>query len=1681
MLPSRFKTRPNSLLKLSAMSLVVATLSGCGEDAKDCGGFWDKTFGREECVVALPVAAAVPQLPLGANIVQNTFKVATEAQQVFAGQTVEVTSFVDSSASLNGQIKTDAQADIISVMRGEEILLMQPVFDGKPQTAEVSFESTALALVLMAPKFSGSTVDVRKAAVSKIMQHQKFAALVKQVKEAVSSGLYEPMSVMNSASMYDTAGEIADSISLSELLASVNSVSTTQKIAQTAISSMDKVSNLFVQPAYASNTVFNGEQYMEAALQKDKERSTIHQIKFSNKSMVAYFAYNANDTSQSYMVDGAGQAIEFSKFSDIVAAAKQKDGFQATSLAVVRNVVSLSKKSTAIDLNTGIAPSYDPSKSYQINLVGGSNLFIVKDNEDIVDGMLRRFDFGSPEGAANWYNLVNGVGIFAGVLSAAPRELMTTKEIKRFQKFADKLKAVKAGAKDAAMITDILSAQCTATYNALYEVYKVDPERQAKLSKDLCVFLDTANKVTKTLSKVIGVKPADDITKGTWRTKWMSAFYGLATGRKFNEDYTFLKNGVFTEDDTKAIAVLIAKNMTVENELKLANATENAIKSLQFDNGLTLDDAIEKVKLLSVFADSAASDPGKMLYKLTVAGGSMLNDPDIQAAIKDAMTEAGTKAGGWLKKPETQDAIYEKFLVGVQKGAQLAISYQKSSLAFGARTALKKITYGIEIGNKLLPYAYDMLASPPEMSVNLVSGQIQKVQPHIPKMTIRVNGVEKYNLNARQLANNMDEPLEVKIGDKVVISYEANQIGVYSGKGNDLVSEANRSLFVDDIKYPTLVHSFQAYVLDTNKDEIPLRSSALCVRNKTLDIATLVYVDSNVTKQRVPATSCSGKTGDMSNDTAFLNTKNKTYSYDELPIELGGIDSLTNTASHVYYDVERTIQKDDSKLVVSFNNYMATSSDAIVVKLAQHLPATASISVAGVVDYVVTVGEKITATLADIVGEVSRVVWYIIDSSDTEVAKVERAIDEVFEYTFSNEGTYTIKAELQDETKFSVGKDSLTVKAIKADFTDAVLTNTIIPINTPVFIQITGTGLTPDTVFAVENAICNAPLVVPGRASIGRVCTVNKLGKLKVSLQPKAGVDEGGKVFYITAVAEKLVTGTFTVLAQAASEATMYGYDMPGYFAPPVDNESIMYYSTVLAYNGTSRRKMTCTFNTTGQTKTYRNYDLVDANGYSTDILPLLNGFPNMALLAKQGAEPQALLIGKSQTVTIEAGQALNFYVNDDNYGDNEGALTVNYQCSELAVFIKPSTTSPVAQSPITFSFFDTVIQNVKSVIWKVGDVIIQTFTSISDVFSYVFDKAGDYVVSATVKNTNNQTVITPSTSVKVTAAPPVASLVGSAITGVAGQPVTFVLSNSLAKEGKLCSYLFNNGEGLDSGITGCGDDGLPLVFLPITMTYTKAGTFTPTLTVTDSQGKSATTTWLVNVGEAPQIADTGKLNDTGITQCSNQYTVFADCSAASMGGWFGLNQDGETGRDFLAAKGQLTKIGVGDAGFDFTKISATGLPLPASVTEWSCVQDNHTGLMWEVKTDDGGLRDKDNRYKWYNTNTATNGGTVGYENGGNNTQAFAQAVNSQSQPLCGHNNWRLPSKKELHSLFNYGKYNPAIDSAYFPNTVSSYYWSSSPVANGSNYAWLVYFGYGDDHRNGKDDVNYVRLVRSSQ
>jgi len=46
-----------------------------------------------------------------------------------------------------------------------------------------------------------------------------------------------------------------------------------------------------------------------------------------------------------------------------------------------------------------------------------------------------------------------------------------------------------------------------------------------------------------------------------------------------------------------------------------------------------------------------------------------------------------------------------------------------------------------------------------------------------------------------------------------------------------------------------------------------------------------------------------------------------------------------------------------------------------------------------------------------------------------------------------------------------------------------------------------------------------------------------------------------------------------------------------------------------------------------------------------------------------------------------------------------------------------------------------------------------------------------------------------------------------------------------------------------------------------------------------------------------------------------------------------------------------------------YTKLDASGNDLPDSATSWVMVRDNVTQLIWEVKTDDGSIHDRDNTY----------------------------------------------------------------------------------------------------------------------
>jgi hypothetical protein len=240
----------------------------------------------------------------------------------------------------------------------------------------------------------------------------------------------------------------------------------------------------------------------------------------------------------------------------------------------------------------------------------------------------------------------------------------------------------------------------------------------------------------------------------------------------------------------------------------------------------------------------------------------------------------------------------------------------------------------------------------------------------------------------------------------------------------------------------------------------------------------------------------------------------------------------------------------------------------------------------------------------------------------------------------------------------------------------------------------------------------------------------------------------------------------------------------------------------------------------------------------------------------------------------------------------------------------------------------------------------------------------------------------------------------------------------------------------------------------------------------------------------------TGQLNDTGVLLYGTPSTASTasnslesnDPNAATP-----TQQDVAHGRDAQAMAGTLAKVGSSSQnagknnGFDFTKISSTGQPLAADALSWDCVLDNNTGLMWENKTDDGGLRDKDNTYTWYNTDSTNNGGNEGTANGGTctggtgcDTEKYVSDVNTAG--LCGYSNWRMPTMEELQSIADMGR-SPAIDSTYFPrlgNPSGRYkYWSSSAFAEGSDYAWFVLFDSGHDNFDYKFNGIAVRLVRS--
>ncbi len=188
------------------------------------------------------------------------------------------------------------------------------------------------------------------------------------------------------------------------------------------------------------------------------------------------------------------------------------------------------------------------------------------------------------------------------------------------------------------------------------------------------------------------------------------------------------------------------------------------------------------------------------------------------------------------------------------------------------------------------------------------------------------------------------------------------------------------------------------------------------------------------------------------------------------------------------------------------------------------------------------------------------------------------------------------------------------------------------------------------------------------------------------------------------------------------------------------------------------------------------------------------------------------------------------------------------------------------------------------------------------------------------------------------------------------------------------------------------------------------------------------------------------------------------------------------------------------DYGNKFFKVSNKGKVLSDDAKQWGCVQDKSTGLYWEVKTEDGGVRDYRKTYRWGDTKVSNVAYgekvdkfnqreahpsifTVNKKRGKVYTDWNDLVAQANKEKLCGFSSWRVPSIFELHTISSYHStglgsnaptwkegdmfFDSYLDPNFFPTVKKDndglFYWSSTQILDNVYYSWGLIFDKGTD------------------
>jgi PKD repeat protein len=348
--------------------------------------------------------------------------------------------------------------------------------------------------------------------------------------------------------------------------------------------------------------------------------------------------------------------------------------------------------------------------------------------------------------------------------------------------------------------------------------------------------------------------------------------------------------------------------------------------------------------------------------------------------------------------------------------------------------------------------------------------------------------------------------------------------------------------------------------------------------------------------------------------------------------------------------------------------------------------------------------------------------------------------------------------------------------------------------------------------------------------------------------------------------------------------------------------------------------------------------NVVDASGnplgsvvvtFSTDAGSLSSA---VATTDQNGNAQATLTTSKTATVTATAGGSTGTGTTAST--PPTGTVKVTANTGPTVATFSPSPSAPSVGQLVAFSLSATVGSSpVQRIVVDFGDGDSATITGSSGGATHTYTRAGSYVVRATAfdsfGDSGTNTAVVP-----VTAPTKPTVAISATALGTAGAPTTFTFSANTTQAGaSMDDVSINFGDGTTARLGATSGTGLTAQHV-----YVSAGTYTATITATDSNGATASASTVIIVGgRAPIGISVAASPNPVVKNAVTTFTITFDGTAPSnVSGYdwaFGDNTtDHTSGKStqhiYAAAGGYTARVTVtttdGNSGNATTQVTVT-------------------------------------------------------------------------------------------------------------------------------------------------------------